>query len=210
MVANSMRWLPDSFLCRLYSVKGNSYPAVAALISREESFLGGERPFSGRVGDARVSTYFGIPMVILTNHTLRDTLICRNGIVTVIWGVAVKNNLGRLHVLRLGMWICAVFCSNALSPPSMLFLLLDLFTHQNFFNSAHRRRLGLPGESFPPQSAWAKGPFPLVLQLSSASRVIPALKSAVKFTRGYRLDIERQFTYSSVDQWVMNHWAYAF
>lgn len=71
----------------------------------------------------------------------------------VIWGVTVKNYLGRLLVLRLWMYICAVFCSDEPFPPRMLFLLLDSFTHQNFINSAHNRSLALPDDSFPPQPA---------------------------------------------------------
>lgn len=185
MIADSMRWLRDSILRRFFGVKSNSYPAVAALITREKSFLDGKGPFSRRIGDARVSACFGIAMVILTNHTIWDTLICRNSLVTVILGVSVKDYLGRLLVLRLWMYICAVFCSDEPWPSRMLFLLLDSFTHQNFINSAHNRSLALPDESFPPQPACAKRPFPLVLPLSFvASRMIPELKSANKFTTG--------------------------
>lgn len=55
MVADSMWRLPDNVLRRFFGVKGNSYPAVAALITREKSLLGGQGPFSRWVGNARIS-----------------------------------------------------------------------------------------------------------------------------------------------------------
>lgn len=139
-------------LRRVFGVKCNSNPAIAALITREKPFLNGERPFSMRVGDARIFASFGIAMVILANHTLRNTLIGCNSLVPVIWGVTVKDNLGWFLVLKLWMHVCAVFCSEELFPLRMLFLLLELTHHNfnNFINSAHSRSLALP---FQPQSA---------------------------------------------------------
>lgn len=152
MVADSMWRLPDNVLRRFFGVKGNSYPAVAALITREKSLLGGQGPFSRWVGNARISASFGIAMVILTNHSLRDTLIGCNGLVTVIWVVTVKDNMGWIFLLRLAMHIGAVFCSDEVFPLHMLSLFLDP-SHHSSINFVHNRIFALPDCSFPPQSA---------------------------------------------------------
>lgn len=107
MIADSMRRLPDRVLRRFFGVKCNSYPAVAALITRGV--------FPERWGAVfeegwrcQVSGCFGIPMVINPHKSYPSRY---------------SHMLQRPYhgYLETEMYKCTIFCSDGLFSPRMLF-----------------------------------------------------------------------------------------